>query len=121
MPCSFGVMGKSWLGPRILSSEACSSTPPPPGARGSARTAPTTSTDVSCVSVPHACHAASGTSFFDTTTCTYPVPSRSITKAILPLKRVVVTQARTATVAPASRGRSSMRCRRWLSGIGAAY
>src|SRR2546427_133478 len=81
-------MGKSWLGPRIVSSDACSSTPPPPGARASARTVPTTSTDVSCVSWPHACPAASGTSFFDTTASTYPVPSRSITKAILPLARV---------------------------------
>src|SRR2546427_4551900 len=63
----------------IRRSAAVSSTPP--GARVSARTVPVTSTDVSCVRPPNASHAASGTSFFESTTCRYPVPSRSITRS----------------------------------------
>ncbi len=113
MPCSFGVIGKSWLGPRIRRSVAVSSTPP--GARASARTVPVTSTDVSCVSPPNASHAASGTSFFESTTCRYPVPSRSITNPIFPDERVVITQPRVITVWPASGGRSSIR---WKEGMG---
>src|SRR2546422_9156133 len=58
-----------------------------PGARASARTVPVTSTEVSCVSPPNASHAASGTSFFESTTCRYPVPSRSITNPIFPDER----------------------------------
>ena len=95
MPCSLGVIGKSTLGPRILTSDAVSSTPP--GARASARTMPATSSDVSWVSRPNASHAASGRSFFDSTTCRYPVPSRSITNPILPDERVVITQPRVIT------------------------
>jgi hypothetical protein len=36
----------------------------------------------------------------DTTTWRYPVPSRSATKAILPLERVGGTHPRTVTAAP---------------------
>jgi len=102
------------LGPMIRRSAAVSSTPP--GARASARTLPVTSTDVSWVSRPNASHADSGTSFFDTTTWRYPVPSRSITNPILPEDRVVITQPRVISVWPASGGSSSMR---WKSGMGA--
>ena len=67
VPCSLGVIGKSTLGPMIFRSDAVSSTPP--GARASARTVPLTSSEVSWVRRPNASHAASGTSFFDSTTC----------------------------------------------------
>ena len=41
-----------------------------------------------------------GTSFLDRTPCTIPEPSRTTTKAILPLDRVVTTHPRTVTVSP---------------------
>src|SRR5438309_953896 len=55
-------------------------------------------------------------SFFESTTCRYPVPSRSITNPIFPDERVVITQPRVITVWPASGGRSSIR---WKEGMGA--
>src|SRR5436305_1182523 len=76
---------------------------------------PLTSTDVNWVRRPNASHAASGTSFFDSTTCRYPVPSRRVTNPILPDERVVMTQPRVVTDWPASGGRSSMR---WKGGMG---
>jgi len=87
-------------------SVVCISTPP--GARGSTRTTPVTSTDVSCVSFSNESQTPDPTSLFKSTACIKPVPSRTTTNAIFPLERVVVTQPRTATVCPASGGSASI-------------
>ena len=59
----------------------------PPGARASGLTSPSTSIDVSCVSLPNRDHDSGETAFFTTTACSSPVPSRITMKATLPEER----------------------------------
>src|SRR6185436_4165463 len=55
--------------------------------------------------------ASGETSRFERTHWRYPLPSRTITKAILPLDRVVMTQPATVTAWPVWPGRSRISTR----------
>src|SRR6185295_6035073 len=81
----------------------------PPGARASGRTSPSTSIEVSWVSLPKASQLSAGTALLTNTACNEPVPSRMTTNATLPDDLTWLTHPRTRTVLPAWDGSSEMR------------
>ncbi|MNS54216.1 hypothetical protein D3C72_869980 [compost metagenome] len=90
-PCSLWEMGYS-----VVTTSTGSTPVPvsskPPGARSSARTMPVNRNEDSWVRLEAASQMASSTSFFTTTACTTPVPSRMIRNWILPLERLLYSQ-----------------------------